>query len=162
LLRDEPLMVLALARPEVREHFPALWSERGLTEICLKELSRKACERLGRDTLGDEVKGETVGGLGGRSGGNAVFLPRPVRARAEARQDVPGTVLAMMQSRLDALEPEARRVLRAGSVLGEVFWRGAVEALVGGGATLPSLDGWVEKLEQRELVSRRPNAAFQG
>src|SRR4029079_13908132 len=50
-LRDRsgrPCMVLALARPEVFEVFPKLWAERqNFQEIRLKELGRKAGERLG-------------------------------------------------------------------------------------------------------------------
>ena len=37
----------------------------------------------------------------------------------------------MVQARLDALEPDARRVLRAASVFGQTFWRGGVAALLG-------------------------------
>ena len=47
-LRDQPLFVLALARPEVHEHFPRLWAERDVSEIRLGELGRKAAERLVR------------------------------------------------------------------------------------------------------------------
>ncbi|MFO0619180.1 MAG: hypothetical protein U0414_41710 [Polyangiaceae bacterium] len=44
---------------------------------------------------------------------------------------LPETVLAMLQARLAALAPESRRVLRAASVFGNVFWGSAVEALLG-------------------------------
>src|SRR5262249_20124220 len=51
---DRPWMVLALARPEVFEVFPKLWAERhNVQEIRLKELGRKAGERLVRQVLGD-------------------------------------------------------------------------------------------------------------
>ena len=42
---------------------------------------------------------------------------------------LPETVLTMVQARLEALEPEARRVLRAASVFGQTFWRGGVVTL---------------------------------
>ena len=44
-LRDLPLMVLALARPEVSRKFPNLWSERALQEIRLDALSRSTLSR---------------------------------------------------------------------------------------------------------------------
>ncbi len=53
-LRERPLMVLAVGRPEVHAIFPRLWVGRGAQEIRLRELSRRASERLVRQVLGDE------------------------------------------------------------------------------------------------------------
>ncbi|WP_437731854.1 protein kinase domain-containing protein [Sorangium sp. So ce1335] len=163
LLRQRPLMVLALARPGVREAFPDLWEEREATEMRLGELSRRACERIAREVLGDAVPADELAALVDRSAGNAFFLEELVRAAVEKRpRGVPETVLAMMQSRLAALEPEARRVLRAAAVLGEVFWRGGVEALLGGGGQVPQLESWLLTLEKRELIVPRPESMLRG
>ena len=48
-----PLMVLAVARPEIAEVFPRLWSDRGLHEVRLSDLSRKAADKLVRAALGE-------------------------------------------------------------------------------------------------------------
>ena len=48
---EKPLMVLALARPEVTKLFSGLWSQRGLNSIGLGRLSRKASEKLARQVL---------------------------------------------------------------------------------------------------------------
>src|SRR6476646_9316330 len=54
--RERPWMVLALARPEVYDVFPRLWAERqNVQEIRLKDLGRRAGERLVRQVLGDSV-----------------------------------------------------------------------------------------------------------
>src|SRR5205085_953988 len=45
-LADRPLMVLALARPEVKDLFPDIFAERGVQELRLKALSKKASEKL--------------------------------------------------------------------------------------------------------------------
>jgi hypothetical protein len=45
--------------------------------------------------------------------------------------DLPQTVLAVAQARLERLEPDVRKVLRAASVFGDVFWLEGVCALVG-------------------------------
>ncbi|WP_437626953.1 protein kinase domain-containing protein [Sorangium sp. So ce1151] len=161
LLDDRRLMVLALARPEVHRAFPALWEARAPTELRLKELSRKACERLVLEALGPATPAAVVAELVGRSAGNAFFLEELVRAAMEGRPDgVPETVLAMTQARLAGLVPEARRLLRAGSIFGEVFWRGAAKALLGAPVDEPELDACLADLEQRELVTRRPDAKF--
>ncbi|WP_437645391.1 protein kinase domain-containing protein [Sorangium sp. So ce362] len=163
LLRHQPLMVLALARPGVREAFPDLWEEREATEMRLGELSRRACERVVREVLGDELPAAELAALIDRSAGNAFFLEELVRATVERRAgEVPETVLAMMQSRIAALEPEARRVLRAGAVMGEVFWRGGLEALLGGGGQVPQLESWLLTLEKRELLEPRPESMLRG
>src|SRR5262249_27654107 len=57
-LKQRAWMVLALARPEVHDHFPQLWVERGVQEIRLTRLTRKASERLARQVLGDGVSPE--------------------------------------------------------------------------------------------------------
>src|SRR5262249_40986639 len=54
-LRERPLFVLALGRPEVRERFPDLWAEREVSEVRVGALSRRASERLIRAALGDAV-----------------------------------------------------------------------------------------------------------
>ena len=45
------------------------------------------------------------------------------------RVEVPPTLRALLAARLDQLEPPERRVLERGAVEGEVFHRGAVQAL---------------------------------
>ena len=163
LLRDQPLLVVALARPEVRDIFPGLWTERSLTELRLGELSRGACERLVRAALGMEAPADRVGAIVQHAAGNAFFLEELIRAAAEGQEatEAPETVLAMVQARLEALDPEARRALRAGSVLGEVFWHGAVARLIGEQRESPALAARLAELELRELITRRGEARFQ-
>ncbi|WP_438041719.1 serine/threonine-protein kinase [Sorangium sp. So ce128] len=165
LLEEQPLMVLALARPEVRATFPALWAGRGTMEIGLGELPRRACERMVQAALGDRSDGEHVAEIVRRAAGNPFFVEELVRASAEGRdaREAPETVLAMVQARLQDLDAEARRLLRAGSVLGEVFWRGAAGRLLGlrqeGSA---ALDARLADLERREWIVRQPESRFAG
>ncbi|MFS8071112.1 MAG: ATP-binding protein, partial [Byssovorax sp.] len=122
-LKNQPWMVLALARPEVHELFPKLWAERGVQEMRLKELTGKACEKLIRQVLGASVGADTVERLIAQADGHAFFLEELIRAVAEGKgAALPETVLAMVEARLEGLETEARRVLRAASIFGEVFW----------------------------------------
>ena len=127
-LREMPWMVLALARPEVHQTFSNLWTGRNLQEIRLQQLSRKASERLVRQVLGGDVDPEVMGRLVTQADGNAFYLEELIRATAErGGEALPETVVAMVQSRLGALDGESRRVLRAASVFGEVLWRGAAK-----------------------------------
>ena len=55
-LVDLPFLVLALARPEIDELFPRLWEEHGPTNLTLRSLGRRPCERLCRGVLGPAVR----------------------------------------------------------------------------------------------------------
>jgi len=158
-LRDRPFFVLALARPEVHELFPRLWAERGVQELRLAELTRRAAERLVRQVLGD-VDAQTIARVVERAEGNAFYLEELIRAVADGKgDDLPGTVLAMVQARLEALDARARHVLRASSVFGQVFWRAGVQALLGGVRTADAGAAF-DELGRRELLQRRPEARF--
>ncbi|WP_437832708.1 serine/threonine-protein kinase [Sorangium sp. So ce1153] len=161
LLPGRPLFVVGFARPEVDELFPRLWADAEAMTMRLGALPQRPCERLVREVLGAAADDATVARVVARAAGNAFFLEELVRAVAEGRGDhLPDTVLAMVQSRLEGLAPEERRVLRAASVLGQVFWRGAVQALLGGEGRAPALDAQLSGLSAREWIARRPESSL--
>jgi tetratricopeptide (TPR) repeat protein len=151
--RDRPLFVLALARPEVRERFPALWSERAVFELRLGPLPPRACEQLVAEVLGERIDAAARARMVARADGNAFYLEEIIRATAEGHETTPDTVLAMVQSRLEGLEVEARAVLRAASVFGETFHPGGVRALLGESRERASGE-WISLLVERELLMR--------
>ncbi len=158
---EQPVFLLGLARPEVRERFPRLWASRGVQELHLRPLSRKASERLARAALGDGVPDDIVSRLVTQADGNAFYLEELIRAAAEGSRALPETVVAMVQARILGFDPEARRVLRAASVFGEVFWRGAALALLGGMGTGRTAD-WLSLLCDQEALVRRKESRFPG
>jgi tetratricopeptide (TPR) repeat protein len=161
--RDSPLMVLALARPEVHDLFAGLWSERAVTEMRLPELSPRASESLVRSVLGAAGTDEIVAGLVQRAQGNAFYLEELIRSAAEGRgAELPGSVLAMIQARLERLDTEARQALTAAGVFGQAFWSGGVAALLGGPSRAGNVDAWLDELVARELVTRRTETRFPG
>ena len=161
-LAESPLLVLALARPEVKELFPDLWAHR-LQELPLRGLSRKAGERLVREMLGAAVSGTLVDRLLEQAAGNALFLEELIRTVADGQKDaLPGTVLAMLQSRLTKLEPELRQALLAASVLGRSFWSDAVRTVMGPPGAGPSVEERLRQLVEREVVQLQPDSRFPG
>ena len=62
--------------------------------------------------------------------------------------------------RLSYLEPEARRALRAASVFGEVFWDGAVAALLGGEREASAVRETLAALADKEIIARSANPRF--
>jgi serine/threonine protein kinase/tetratricopeptide (TPR) repeat protein len=155
-LHEQPLMMLALARPEARELFPKLVNASGVQELRLGPLSRKASKRLGREVLGDSVPEVYVERIVERSTGNALFLEELLRAAAEGKEGgLPDTLLAMMQARLETLEPEAWQVMLAASIFGEIFWTEGVAALIRDSFHRLRVDDWLMVLIDREFLQWR-------
>jgi serine/threonine protein kinase/tetratricopeptide (TPR) repeat protein len=153
------LLVLALARPDVHDLFPRLWAERSCQEIRLRELSPRACERLIRQVLGPDLSAERVARIVELADGNAFHLEELIRATAErAAEKLPETVVAMVQSRLAALEPGSRRILRAASIFGETVWSGGISALLGG----EDVREGMALLVEREILRPRLSSRFAG
>ncbi|HTM18878.1 MAG TPA: AAA family ATPase, partial [Kofleriaceae bacterium] len=158
---DRPLLVVAMARPEVDQAFPDLWAGRAVTQIRLAELSRRAAETLVREVLGTDVDAAVVDRVVAHAAGNAFYLEELIRAVADGRgQALPPTVLAMVQARIEALPAEARRALRAAGVFGARFWHGGVVDILGGDSQRGMVDEWLAFLERAEVVTRSVERKF--
>jgi len=157
-LADQSFMVFALARPEVKQLFPGLWS-RHVQEVSLKGLSRKACTGLVREVLGAQVPDAIVQQAVEQSDGNALLLEELIRSMAEGRGvAVPGTVLAVLQARLMRMEPAVRHVLLAASVFGHSFWSGSLRELLGPEGEL--LEKHLQRLVEEEVIAQQPTSRF--
>lgn len=160
-LSEEPFVVVAFARPEVRERFPRLWSGRQAQEIFLQPLAKRACTELTRAALGDRVGEAEIAEIVERSEGNAFFLEELIRVVAEGpSKGLPKTVLGMVEARLSRLDPEVRRALRAASIFGAACWRSGVRALLG--ETGARTEDVFSILFERELLVRSETRRFAG
>jgi len=89
-----------------------------LAKIELAGLSEDQCRELTRAIMasGDDDIDPFIA----RAGGNPLFLEQLLRSRgATAAGGLPGSIQGIVQSRLDAIDPEARRAIQAASVLGQ-------------------------------------------
>lgn len=160
---QRPVLVLALARPEVHEAFPALWEHRGVSELRLSGLTPRASTELVREVLGDALSEERAAKIVERAGGNAFWLEELIRSEAEGRGDqLPDTLVLMAQSRIERLDDQSRRVLRAASVFGQRFWRGAVRSLLGDASETGAVDRVLSLLEEREVIVAASSSRFPG
>ncbi len=152
-----PLTCVCLSRPEGRELLPQLWEVPIAQELPVLGLTRRAAERLVRHALPEADEG-LVARIVERADGNAFHLEELLRQVTEhgTAAELPATVLVMVQARLEALEPEARRVLRASAVFGETCWEEGVRALVGDRIDVAAhLDALVRgQVLEREHTSR--------
>jgi predicted ATPase len=160
-VREVPLLFLALARPELLTDRPgwagglpaytALPLER-LTEGSSLELAELLLTRLEASAKRKETIAETAEG-------NPLFIEELAASVAERSTldagELPTSVRAIVAARLDALPPEERSLLVDASVVGRVFWRGAVLRM-SPRADLSSLLGSLEARDfvRREAVSR--------
>ena len=150
LSRGVPLLLLCLARPELLDGRPT-WP----VTIRLAPLDDADTESL----IGTGVPDELRSRIAAAAAGNPLFIGEMLAMTQATGADVevPPTLKALLAARLDQLDPAERRVLECGSVEGEVFHRGAVQALTPEEAHVtPRLAALV----RRELIrSDRPQFA---
>jgi hypothetical protein len=73
---------------------------------------------------------------------------------------MPDSVHAVIANRLDLLDPKDRTVLFAASVVGMVFWPGAVAAALG--RNVESVERSLRRLEQRDFVHEQATSTMAG
>ena len=162
-LGEKPFFVVALARPNLHDVFPRLWEGRTVQEIRLSTLPRKVSERIARAVLGQSADSDRVQSLVERAAGNPFYLEELLRAaQAGELHEVPETILALVQSRIERLQPDVRRVLRAACVFGMVFWQGGVARLLGDHISSVQLTNSLEALTRAELIQHRPTSHLAG
>jgi class 3 adenylate cyclase len=116
-----PILLLCMARPELLERRPG-WQ--GVMR--LEPLTADEADRL----ISDDVSGDLRERIARAAGGNPLFISEMLAmARERVDVEVPPTLKALLTARLDQLDGPERRVLERGSVEGELFHRGAVQAL---------------------------------
>ena len=116
------ILLLCIARPELVERRPA-WP----VGIRLEPLGDEDVEALIPESIAADLRERITQA----SGGNPLFVGEMLAMATEAEGDVviPPTLQALLAARLDMLETAERSVLERGSVEGEIFHRGAVQAL---------------------------------
>jgi class 3 adenylate cyclase/tetratricopeptide (TPR) repeat protein len=121
LSTGSPLLLLCMARPELVERRPG-WPG----TMRLEPLTTDHANAL----IGDGVSDDLRERIAHAAGGNPLFISEMMAmAAANAEVEVPPTLKALLAARLDQLDEPERRVLEHGSVEGEIFHRGSVQAL---------------------------------
>jgi len=154
LSTDRPLAVICTARPEVHDHFPQLFRRRDLHLVAITPLAPSDCDRIVRDVLSD-VSPKVSARIVELASGSPFYLEELIRAEAAGADELPTNVLALVQRRLEALEPQARQILRAACVFGRAFWAAGVTKLLGEDAQVIRVDGWLDALVQNEVFARQ-------
>jgi DNA-binding SARP family transcriptional activator len=163
-VRDAPLLILCLARPELLEDRQS-WAagKVNATSILLEPLSEREAQLLMRRLVGAaELPEDAVAGIVQVAEGNPLFLEEMLsmlneKGFAGGAISVPPTIQALLGARLDRLEAEERMVLGRAAVIGKEFSRAALVELLPEDAR-GSHDAHLRVLVRRELI--RPHRSL--
>jgi class 3 adenylate cyclase/tetratricopeptide (TPR) repeat protein len=117
-----PILLLCLARPELSDRRPS-WP----VAVRLGPLGDEDVDEL----IPEHIEGDLRERITSAANGNPLFIGEmlAMAGAADGALIVPPTLQALLAARLDQLEPAERGVLERGAIEGEVFHRGAVQAL---------------------------------
>ena len=161
-VREVPVLFVALARPELLTDRPG-WGGglpaytalplEPLTERSGRELAEKLLSESGQSTSGAPAIAETADG-------NPLFIEELSASIAEKSTSgaLPTNVRSLIAARLDSLPLDERAVLVDASVVGRVFWRGALTEI----EPRPDLPSLLGSLEARGLIGREAVSRIQG
>ena len=145
--REVPLLVVCLARPELRRRPPGPVVE--LVPLSEPD-SRRLLDWLDPDTAGDAADRARLLAM---AEGNPFYLEQLVAVRQEtgAIGTMPVPIQAVLAARIDGLPAEERAVIDCAAIEGRRFHRSAVSELVGPARRM-ALDAALVSLVRRDLV----------
>jgi class 3 adenylate cyclase/tetratricopeptide (TPR) repeat protein len=164
-VRDVPVLLLCLARPELLDVRPGWGGGRvRATAIELEPLAHAESEELADALLAEHHLPEEMRDLVlEKTEGNPLFVEETVRMLVE--QDgrpvelIPDTLQALIAARIDRLPQPQKTLLQRASVMGRIFWPGAVARLV---PELDDLEPLLEDLLLREFVLEESRSTITG
>jgi tetratricopeptide (TPR) repeat protein len=146
--QDAPILLACMARPELLDDHPGwMGGKLNATSLLLEPLGPKDCGTLVANLLADETVDEAVRiRIAEAADGHPLYAEEITgllvdegrlvlkEGRWLASGDlsdvpVPPTISALLAARLDRLPPQERRLIDIASVMGQVFYLGAVHSL---------------------------------
>ena len=162
-VKESPLLILCLARPELLDIRPG-WGGGRLraAAIELEPLAPNESEELLDALLADrELSSSERRTLLEKTEGNPLFVEETTRMLLEggtAAKRIPDTLQAMIAARIDRLPRNEKQLLQRAAVIGRIFWEGAVAHLLPEVELEPVLDA----LLLRDFVTRESRSSISG
>lgn len=163
-VRDVPVLLVALARPELLVTRPS-WGGGlpGYTAVSLGPLSQDDSAELVSQLLRQRGMEDCDRTLIEAAEGNPLFIEELAAATAErpdsGGRQLPTTIRELVSARLDALPAAERGVLFNAAIVGKTFWRGALERMA---APDNSVAEALDALEGRDLIRHEPRSWIEG
>jgi class 3 adenylate cyclase/tetratricopeptide (TPR) repeat protein len=167
-----PLLILCIARPELLDERPGWGGGRvRSTAIELEPLSEEESAELV-----DQLLNQLAGAAGerpaalpqellDRAEGNPLFVEETIRMLVESgagggsADRVPDTLQALIAARIDHLPTDGKTLLQRASVVGRVFWGGALHHL---SPDVDDHESLLDDLLQREFLLREARSSISG
>jgi class 3 adenylate cyclase/predicted ATPase len=166
-VRDLPVYVLVLARPELGQARPGFGTGRNRTALTLDPLDAASMEAL-MDALVPGMPAAARAKITAQAQGIPLFAVETVRSLIDrdivqpiegvyrltgdvGQLAVPDSLHALLAARLDALDPQARRLVADAAVLGSTFPAEALIAVSGQDKTV--VRAALAELVRREVLS---------
>jgi len=158
--RGVPLLALCTARPELLARRPGWGGGKvNSSTILLSALSEvEMTELVGSLLEESDLPRDATARLLEHAAGNPLYAEEFTRllSAGPARPELPETVQGIIAARLDTLPREEKELLQEASVLGRVFWLGAL------GRERWTLEERLHSLERKEFVSRERRSTVAG
>src|SRR5215207_5195979 len=163
-VKDAPLMILCLARPELLDIRPS-WGGGRLRAAAteLEPLAPEESEELLDALLADrELSRAERKTLLEKTEGNPLFVEETTRMLLEggtSSKRIPDTLQAIIAARIDRLPRAEKRLLQRAAVIGRIFWEGAVAALL---PDVEELEPVFDDLLLRDFITRESRSTITG
>jgi predicted ATPase/class 3 adenylate cyclase len=174
---EAPLLLLCSARPVLLEDHPAWTSDAGSrAHVFVKPLSGQETGEVLGNLLGAEATESTLTSrFIEATGGNPLFIEQMLSMLLETGQlvrdergewnlvssdavlNLPGSISALLNARLDRLGAADRTVVERAAVTGHVFFRDAVEEIVPNDIR-PLVDSSLASLADKDLIHSHRSA----
>ena len=173
-----PMVLIGTTRPELWERVPPFApAGRSSVRVNLSALNREDTARLTANLLDQLVlPADVQQAVVSRAGGNPLYAEEFVRLlrdtgilkrsdagwHMEAGADipVPSSVHDLLAARLDTLASDRKHLLQDASVIGKVFWAGAVAAMAG--RSYETVEQALHELSRTELIRPSRTSSMEG
>lgn len=163
-VKEAPLLIVCLARPELLDFRPG-WGGGRLraSAIELEPLAVSESEELVDALLADrELSAAERSALLEKTEGNPLFVEETARMLLEdgtTTKRIPDTLQAMIAARIDRLPRSEKMLLQRASVVGRIFWEGAVAKLA---PEVEELEPVLDDLLLRDFILRESRSTISG
>ncbi len=175
---EGPILILALARPQLLERRPGWGGGRAASLIRVDPLTAGETVSMVEDLFAARVPAEVAAALVDSADGNPLFCEEIVRMlidRGDIRSgsagrwelaasieslQVPRSIHVLLAARLDALEADEKALLQDAAVIGRSFWTGALRRL--SGESPDRVRGVLRRLRDRDIIVPREPSAIAG
>jgi class 3 adenylate cyclase/tetratricopeptide (TPR) repeat protein len=163
-VREQPLLLLCIARPELLDFRPAWGGGRvRSTSLELEPLQPGESAELVAALTAELELPVDIAAVLAKTEGNPLFVEETIRMLAERPRDgaerIPDTLQALIAARIDRLPGAERVLLQRAAAMGRIFMAGALAQLS------PELDDVSDPLDGlllRDLIVREPRATISG